>query len=331
MVFSVILQSAPYDDKTLIAGLFWLGLGILFIAFKKFLKKRSKKDISKYERTIAEVIKINKEKGERNYYNVATIKYRTRNNETIETVLDYRSTLNVLKIGQEITLSYDPKNPSKHFSELREKLEGKMDMGFTFFQTASVVIGILFLINTDYKNLEIVDRYFTALTPAPHYEEKIMATYEKYRDSLVNNNVYLDIFACENYTNRLKEDEFKKQNITECIDRQYDMKLTYDYINDDTLKDALIAMIFEQCNGKKPNVLKQMKLLILSKDTNYYINDTFFTNLETDSLGIFRVDTVINKIFHGKFMYHKDYTDNYSFNWSKSTKISYPDKKTTLE
>jgi hypothetical protein len=82
------------------------------------------------------------------------------------------------------------------------------------------------------------------------------------------------------------------------IPGDYNTTFQYSDINNDKKTDGLVTFVADLCDGGNGAMWTQYQVLILSSDTGYYSNDSFFDTLGNNFEGIIHVDSVYsNKIF----------------------------------
>jgi hypothetical protein len=84
--------------------------------------------------------------------------------------------------------------------------------------------------------------------------------------------------------------------------------LTYYYtdINQDGQEDALITFIADICDGGNGAMWTQYQVLVLSHDSSYIVNDSFFDVLGNNFEGIVHVDSVFANKFWGTLIEFKN-------------------------
>jgi len=83
----------------------------------------------------------------------------------------------------------------------------------------------------------------------------------------------------------------------------------YEYLNNDTIVDALITFTPVQCDGGNGSIWLQYKLLVLSQGKDYSITPNYFDKFETEP-GFFHLDSVATKTVFGSYF---EFTDQDGF------------------
>jgi hypothetical protein len=84
--------------------------------------------------------------------------------------------------------------------------------------------------------------------------------------------------------------------------------LTYYYtdINQDGQEDALITFIADLCDGGNGAMWTQYQVLVLSHDSSYIVNDSFFDKFTNDYKGFLHIDSMATGKFFGTYIEFKD-------------------------
>lgn len=77
-------------------------------------------------------------------------------------------------------------------------------------------------------------------------------------------------------------------------------------VNGDKKKDGLITFIADLCDGGNGAMWTQFQVLVLSNDSGYRVNDSFFDSLTIDFDGFIHVDSLSSNTFFGTYIEFKD-------------------------
>ncbi|MGV3599134.1 MAG: hypothetical protein ACO1PI_14815 [Bacteroidota bacterium] len=80
----------------------------------------------------------------------------------------------------------------------------------------------------------------------------------------------------------------------------------YGDINGDRKKDGLITFIADLCDRGNAAMWTQFQVLVLSNDSGYSVNDSFFDSLTKDFEGFIHADSMSLNTFFGTYIEFKD-------------------------
>lgn len=294
----------PSNDDSLIAALCITGFGILALLFARFLRKREFRDYTKYKQTEATFIDIQVTEENGYYMYTSTFEYTTSDGQRLTTKVYSQSKKDNAseRLGSKFTIYYDPEKPTKYKSEAGRKSDRITQYALTVFATLFITTGLILFGTIDYMELELVQRYFVYHPPTPPHVTRIGAAFQKYEDSLVDNNIYPGVFDCD--PARIRHMEVQPKHKISIAVAQ-DLVSLYARINEDTLTDCFLGIIPSACDGSPTDSTLQLKYLILSRDTNYYVVDNYFNFRHLDSLGKYKIEKIENGQFVGSMMLNK--------------------------
>jgi len=209
--------------------------------------------------------------------------------------LDHTTLLNKYPVGHTISVFYNPKKPNEFYTGEKQKQDKDFARIQNFAAIVFAAVGIIVLCTVNYNELNLGYQLREMFRPESD-ESKVGRRFGDYTREEARKSEYTDPLLCDPQLPKGGHKEHTYSLAYFSSNENFNCD-----INADGKTDMCYLFTLLPCCAEG-HPIKEKVFIVLSSGSEYKVDDSFFSRLESDGLGQFRLQGIQGSYFSGEFI-----------------------------